>query len=333
MTGVRLVQLARGTERFVAAVEEPRLVLLSGIRSVYDLVARAGGTSIGAVVAGSASAERLQYDDVYEGRSEYRLLPCIDHPESAWRTMVSGTGLTHLASVKRRDAMHAAIQQETDSMRMYRWGVEGGKPALGAAGTAPEWFYKGNGRILRGHGEALQVPAFAEDGGEEPEIAGVYIVDAEGVPRRVGLTTGNEFSDHRFEKRNYLYLAHSKLRTCAIGPELVVDAGFENVPGEVRVERAGSAIWRSAIRSGEANMCHSLANMEHHHFKYEQHRVPGDVHVHFFGADAFSFGDDVELQDGDVMQVAFEGFGRALRNPVRRAEGPEVFWGARPVAL
>jgi hypothetical protein len=67
-------------------------------------------------------------------------------------------------------------------------------------------------------------------------------------------------------------------------------------------------------------MSHNLANIEHHHFKFEGHRRPGDVHVHFFGADAFSFGEGVRLEDGDVMQVRFDGFGRALRNVVRRSE-------------
>jgi hypothetical protein len=31
-------------------------------------------------------------------------------------------------------------------------------------------------------------------------------------PRRVGFALGNEFSDHTLEKKNYLYLAHSKGR-------------------------------------------------------------------------------------------------------------------------
>jgi hypothetical protein len=303
------------------------------MNSVYKIAGQAQSTAqpITAIIHASVSSESLLYDEVYSGRSEWRLLPSVDHPDCCCRTVVSGTGLTHLASVKRRDAMHAAVQQETDSMRMYRWGVEGGKPSPGFAGTAPEWFYKGNGGILRAHGEALEVPAFAEDGGEEAEIAGVYIIDAHGMPCRVGMTMGNEFSDHRFEKRNYLYLAHSKLRTCAIGPELVVDPLFDHVAGEVRVERRDLAVWASEIRSGEAVMCHSLANIEHHHFKYAQHRRPGDVHVHFFGADAFSFGDNVELANGDVMQIAFEGFGRPLRNPLHRLTTPEPFWAARSI--
>ena len=37
----------------------------------------------------------------------------------------------------------------TDSMRMFQWGVEGGRPAEGEIGIAPEWFYKGNGSMLR----------------------------------------------------------------------------------------------------------------------------------------------------------------------------------------
>ena len=153
-------------------------------------------------------------------------------------------------------------------------------------------------------------------------MAGVYLIDAEGSPRRIGLTAGNEFSDHLLERKNYLYLAASKLRTCAIGPELVVDGDFDLVPGEVSVARGGRILWSREIRTGESARCHSLSNIEHHHFKFEFHRRPGDLHVHFFGADAFSFGDGVRLEDGDVMQVRFEGFGRALRNPLSRAPLP-----------
>ena len=78
-------------------------------------------------------------------------------------------------------------------------------------------------------------------------------------------------------------------------------------------------------------MCHSLANMEHHHFKFDAHRRPGDVHVHFFGADAFSFGEGIKLEDGDWMQVAFESFGRPLRNRVRVVGGSHALVEVRPV--
>ena len=212
--------------------------------------------------------------------------------------------------------MHTGAQVITDSMRMYEWGVEGGRPEAGQIGIAPEWFYKGTGFILRGHNEPLDIPNFAGDGGDEPEVAGCYVIDWSGVPRRVGFAMGNEFSDHVTERKNYLYLAPSKLRQCSIGPELVVGGDFTDVPGLARVEREGQEIWRKSLATGEAHMCHSLANMEHHHFKFPAHRQPGDAHVHFFGAGAFSFG-ELQLQEGDVMEVAFEGFGRPLRNVVR----------------
>jgi len=322
---MRLVQLIhRDGKRRVAMADEPWLRFIDGAATVYGLAQSAMARLVPLRTAAALSGEKALYDEVYEGRSEWRLLPPVDHPEEAARCYVTGTGLTHQASVKNRNAMHQKSEAETDSMKMFRWGVEGGKPAAGAIGTAPEWFYKGNGQILRAHGETLERPAYAEDGGEEPEIAGVYLIDSTGTPRRLGMAQGNEFSDHKFEKRNYLYLAHSKLRQCALGPELVIAPEFGGeVRGTVAVERGGATLWSREIQSGEANMCHSVANMEHHHFKYALHRRPGDVHVHYFGADGFSFGDGVELREGDVMQVAFAGFGRPLRNRLNVEDGGE----------
>ena len=91
---------------------------------------------------------------------------------------------------------------------------------------------------------------------------------------------------------------------------------FQSITGEVRIQRGAETIWSKKVQTGEANMCHSLQNLEHHHFKFEGHRLPGDIHVHFFGAHSLSFGDGVALRDGDWMDVRFEGFGRPLRNPI-----------------
>jgi hypothetical protein len=321
---VRLIQLAGPAQRRVGVVEDGAAqVRLLRCASVWELAQKALAAGISLAQAAEFSGDRLDYDAVYSGASEWQILPAIDHPDEPARCLVSGTGLSHIRSAANRQAMHAAGEQVTDSMRMYQWGVEGGRPEPGSIGVAPEWFFKGTGSVLRGHNQPLDLPPYAEDGGEEPEVAGIYVIDASGQPRRIGMAAGNEFSDHVVEKKNYLYLAASKLRTCAIGPELVVDAEFGLVTGEVAIERAGSVLWRKAIRTGEQVMCHSLANLEHHHFKFEAHRRPGDVHVHFFGADAFSFGEGVRLEDGDVMQVRWDGFGRPLRNPLRIAPREE----------
>jgi hypothetical protein len=317
---MRLVQLASPAGRRLALVEEPNLTLLDGPASVYDLAVQSLDDGLAIVTAVERLKTRFQipYDPVYNGSSEWRIEPSADFPSEPARCLVSGTGLTHKASAKNRDAMHSSAQPITDSTRMYQSGIEGGKPDDGRIGVAPEWFYKGSGIVLRGHNQPLVVPEHAEDGGEEPEVAGVYMIDKAGTPRRIGLTTGNEFSDHVTERKNYLYLAASKLRTCSIGPELVLDSTFDLVPGEVCIEREGKTIWSRAIQTGENTMCHSLRNIEHHHFKFEAHRRPGDLHIHFFGADAFSFGEGLHLKDGDVMQVRFDGFGRPLRNRVSR---------------
>jgi hypothetical protein len=317
---MRLVQLTHKTAgRRVAVVEEPNLRLISGHCCVYELAqaAIAAGEGLSTIVESGLSKESFPYEDIYRLRSEWRLLPPFDHSQEAARCFVTGTGLTHKASVDNRQSMHADDEIETDSLKMYRIGLAGGRPAPGQIGAAPEWYYKGCGTILRAHGEPLDVPNFANDGGDEAEIAGAYLIGPDGTPCRVGLVQGNEFSDHVMEATNYAYLAPSKLRTCAIGPELIVGGDFAAVLGRIRIERGGEEIWEATLASGEQAMCHSLRNLEHHHFKYVQHRRPGDVHVHFFGADHFSFRDRVRLEDGDVMEVAFQGFGRPLRSPVR----------------
>jgi hypothetical protein len=360
----RIVQLTNGVVRRVALVDEPYL-RLGDADSLYALAAEAIGTStpLSDLVRQRATGEALDYDAIYAGASPWRLLPPIDHPDESSRCIVSGTGLTHIGSARDRHKMHddaarnavaagqtpgqsstpaqaaAAVMTSpqteaeaapvTDSMRMFEAGLVGGRPAPGMIGVAPEWFHKGTGSMLRAHGEPLDVPSYAEDGGEEAELAGVYIIDPEGRPRRIGLAAGNEFSDHRFERKNYLNLAGSKLRACSLGPELVLAPAFDAaIPGEVWIERAGTRVWWKRIASGEAEMSHSLRNIEHHHFKFEDHRRPGDVHVHFFGAHSLSFGEGIALRDGDVMVVHFDGFGRALRNVVRVDSTPE-----RPVEV
>jgi hypothetical protein len=327
---MRLVQITHPSlGRRVALVENSTLHLLGTHRSVYAfaMAATETGRGLQELILSDVSDLSVDYDEIYALKSEWTFLPSFDHPVEPACCLVSGTGLTHLASAANRDAMHAAATI-TDSMKMYNLGVERGRPAEGETGAAPEWFYKGTGTMLRGHGAPLTVPHFAEDGGEEPELAAVYVIDHKGHPRRLGLTPGNEFSDHKVEKQNYLYLAHSKLRPCAIGPELVLDPDFSLVHGTVTIERDAAIVWTKEISTGDQRMCHSLANIEHHHFKYESHRRPGDAHVHFLGAGAFSFGEGIELEDGDQMVIDWTGYGRALRNPIR-IEEPH----ARPIIV
>ena len=196
--------------------------------------------------------------------------------------------------------------------------LQGGKPDGESRGVAPEWFYKGNGLNLRSHRQDLEIPAFALDGGEEAELVGCYLIDDNGVPWRLGFAIGNEWSDHATETINYLYLAPSKLRACAVGPELVIGHGFENLDVRCSVTRDDDLIYDSGdLKSGEQYMCHSLRNCEDHHFKYPLHREPGDVHLHFFGTSKLSHSErDWKYQAGDEIRVTVADFSRPLINVV-----------------
>ncbi|HEY5598880.1 MAG TPA: AraD1 family protein [Kiloniellales bacterium] len=317
---MHIVQLLDGKgKRRVGAIEGGGIRLLNRVGRTIDLAQMAikQGRSLAAMANLLAGGT---VEDYAAALKEKRLLVPADHPDPA-HCLVTGTGLTHLGSAAARDKMHqklsGATEELTDSLKMFKLGLDGGKPARGKAGVQPEWFYKGDGSALVGPGAALERPAFALDGGEEPEIAGIYLIGPTGKPHRLGFALGNEYSDHVMERRNYLYLAHSKLRQCAIGPEMIVGNLPPHVEGKSRIRRKGRVIWEKPFLTGEANMSHTIANLEFHHFKYDGFRRPGDLHVHFFGTGTLSIADGIETQDGDEFEIEAPAFGAALRNRLK----------------
>ncbi len=322
---MRLVQLREtdGRRELAVLAEDGSARLIEGVCTSYEL-------------AGRAIAERLTLEgmaqklglggavDIRQALAEKRVLAPLDHPDPA-HLVVTGTGLTHLGSAEGRDAMHKKLSGAageaplTDSMRMFKLGLEGGKPAPGQTGVQPEWFYKGDGDSVVAPEHAFSSPAFAQDGGEEPEIVGLYLIGADGTPHRLGFALGNEFSDHVTEKFNYLWLAHSKLRQCSFGPELRTGPLPAAVTGASRVRRGNAVIFDKPFLSGEENMSHTIANLEAHHFKYQGFRRPGDVHVHFFGTATLSFSTGIKTQDGDVFEIEADAFLFPLRNTLGTA--------------
>jgi hypothetical protein len=312
-------------ERAVIAAQGDAAHFVPGFATIRALAlhAIAQGISLTAAVEAAGRGDAIDIAAEFEAN---RLLAPIDHDDDA-HIQLTGTGLTHLGSAEGRDKMHreaAAAEKQTDSMRMFLEGLEGGKPVAGAVGQQPEWFYKGDGSQLVGPTDPLVMPAFAQDGGEEPELAGIYLIGEDGTPYRLGLALANEFSDHVTERHNYLWLAHSKLRQAALGPELLVGAPPEHIEGASRILRDGDVIWEKPFLSGEGNMSHSFANLEHHHFKYDLFRRPGDVHVHFFGTATLSFSDGVQTQEGDMFEILAAPFTLPVRNPLKRAEAVQV---------
>ena len=317
---MRLIQFETAhAQRHVGVVEGDLIQIVRNTASMRELALAAirNQRSLGAEVLERGldnSNERYA-----QALDECRVLPPLDHEDPA-HCLVSGTGLTHLGSASTRDKMHQQKIDDaatlTDTARIFQWGIEGGRPAPGTAGVQPEWFYKGDGSIVIRPGQPFQTPAFAEDAGEEPELAGLYVIADDGQPYRLGFAIGNEFSDHVMERRNYLYLAHSKLRNCSFGPELRVGELPRHLDGISRIRRDGQVIWEKAFLSGEDNMCHSLENLEYHHFKYAQFLRPGDVHIHFFGTATLSFADQVKTAEGDVFEISLPEFGAPLRNGI-----------------
>lgn len=303
----------------VVAREGSEAYVVNNAASLLDLVneAIAGGISLIECITHHGLGDPV---DLAQAYSDGNLQLPISHSDPV-HMHLTGTGLTHLGSASTRDAMHAkadepADENLTDSMKMFQMGLKDGRPEDGKIGVQPEWFYKGNGTMAVAPGQALISPSFAEDGGEEPEIAGIYVIGNDGTPFRVGFALANEFSDHVTERVNYLFLAHSKLRPCSFGPEILIGELPADVQGSSRIVRGGETHWEKPFVSGEANMSHTLANLEHHHFKYDVFCQPGDVHVHMFGTATLSFADGIKPKDGDVFEIQSDTFGLPLRNPL-----------------
>ncbi|MBL1436736.1 MAG: GguC protein [Rhodobacteraceae bacterium] len=304
--GKKAVVARNGTEAFV----------VQNSTSLFELVneAIASDCSLVDCISRHGMGEPIDLD---LASAENRISLPIDHPDPT-HMHITGTGLTHLGSATTRDAMHTKVAdaEMSDSMKMFQMGLKDGRPAAGQIGAQPEWFYKGNGTMAQAPGRPLVSPGFAKDAGEESEIAGIYVIGNDGTPFRVGFALANEFSDHVTEKENYLFLAHSKLRPCSFGPEILLGELPADINGTSRILRDGQVLWEKPFLSGEMNMSHTLANLEHHHFKYDVFRQPGDVHVHMFGTATLSFADGIETRGGDVFEIEAKDFGLPLRNPL-----------------
>lgn len=329
---MRIIQFVnKHGARSVGIVNGRSIDVIADVASTRELALRAiaEGNSLERQSQLLRSRDQEDYEAIL---NDQRILVPLDHEDPA-HCLISGTGLTHLSSANTRDKMHQTLFNDentlTDTMRMFKWGMEGGRPDTGKPGTQPEWFYKGDGDIVVAPGASFPFPDFAEDAGEEPEITGLYIIDSQGQPYRLGFALGNEFSDHIVERKNYLYLAHSKLRYCSFGPELLLGTLPTHLTGLSRIRRAGRIIWEKEFLSGEDNMCHTIENLERHHFKYNQFLRPGDVHVHFFGTSTLSFADSVKTQLDDTFEISVPEFGEPLINGIHEEKSRILYSGVK----
>ncbi len=322
MSAPRLIQYhSPDGERHVGVVRDQHAIEeLASTSSILELSCRAESSrkTLASIIADCERSSLIDYQELID---KQLLLPPIDHPDPTHLTL-SGTGLNHKGSAITRDEMHGGSGESsepdeavlTDSTRMFLIGLDGGKPPSGLIGSAPEWFYKGNGHSLVSPERQLELPGFAGDGGEEAEAVAIYLIGSDQLPRRIGFALGNEFADHVIERQNYLYLAHSKLRTCSIGPELLIGALPDHIEGEVRIRRNKEILWQASFQTGESHMTHSLSNIEHHLFKYDLFRRSGDVHCHFLGAPVLSCAYGIKPETGDQFEIESPLFGRPLRN-------------------
>jgi hypothetical protein len=125
---LRLLQhRSDGGERSVIAARDDAAHVVPGFATIRALALHAIAQGKGLAQA----VEEAGRGDSIDIAGEYaagRFLAPIDHEDDA-HVLMTGTGLTHLGSAEGRDKMHreaAAAEKQTDSMRMFLEGLEGG---------------------------------------------------------------------------------------------------------------------------------------------------------------------------------------------------------------
>jgi hypothetical protein len=129
----RVLQIKKGSFRRVGLVDEPHVRLLDGCYSIYVLaqIAIEVPKKLSEVAHPRRPSDKLGCEPIYAGGSEWQTLPAIDLPQVSACCLISGTGLTPIGGARGRQSVHATVTEDlTDSVKMFRWGVEGGRPRM-----------------------------------------------------------------------------------------------------------------------------------------------------------------------------------------------------------
>jgi len=333
MAGPRLLQFRRAdSSRAVGLVESAsRVRVLVGCDTTYALAygAIAQGVPVATRARELVGDECVDYEDLIGSRS---VLVPMDHPDPT-HLLVSASGLTHLGSERTREQLRRALEDDeaklSDSLRLFKLGLDTGHAEDGLPGTAPEWHYKGTGHSLVHPWQDFPVADFASDASEEPELAGIYLIGPEGCPHRIGFALANELTDHAIERRNSGWASRAKLFASSFGPELLLGELPTHIEGLSRITRKGRRRWEKPFLTGEQHMVHAIRNIEYHHFKHDQFLVPGDVHVHYFGTATVSFAEGIKVDASCTFEISAPPFGRPLVNGLRRVAPAFQFGGVK----
>ncbi len=202
-------------------------------------------------------------------------------PSNPMMGVVSGAGLTHRRAIRSRG---------------LSW-----KDALA---IQPEWFYKGNGCILKTNDDDLIVPSFAGNGVEEIEIVALYYITRDKMPMRVGWTLGNEFYDRLSRKKHPNYLAQAKLMNCSVSAFVHLGEIPSSVTADVSIiNNDRQVVWSRKLSTGLDSIIYPLEELEDLLFRHDQFCQPGMLHYLYLGSDVASFMDNKQLTDGDQIEV------------------------------
>ncbi|WP_031069675.1 hypothetical protein, partial [Streptomyces sp. NRRL WC-3742] len=196
-----------------------------------------------------------------------------------------------------------------------KWGGESAPE--GGEFVPPRWFFKGFGEWAKLPGEPLTVPAEPVALIEEPEIALVFVNDADGYPHYAGYTFGNDLCDIGLHRKEPGYNPYCKLCDTALAPTLFLGPPPRTFTGRTTITRGGATAWEGPFEAGGDALYHRINDMVDHLFTFPAVRRPGLVNYVLLGADEASFHDGFRIEDGDTIAIDVKSHGVAFENTVR----------------
>ena len=209
----------------------------------------------------------------------------------------------------------AAAGQLTDSMRCTSPASKAADPAAGRVGVQPEWFYKGTGADPAGPRRAARATRVRRRRRRGAGGRRRYVIDDAGRPCALASPPATSSPTTSWKRKNYLYLADSKLRECRDR------AGARRRRAVSQPDRRGDhpprrrRPWTARDPSPARNTwptrwpTSSTTTSSTRPTACRARRTSTSS-----APPRSASAPRVQFTDGDVMEVAWEGLGRPLRN-------------------
>ncbi|MEE6666161.1 hypothetical protein PS423_01955 [Pediococcus acidilactici] len=164
-----------------------------------------------------------------------------------------------------------------------------------------DWYYKGNGNVLRKDGDYLVLPLYGLWGGLETEILMVHLINENLEPVYLGYTLAIDFTNTGLRRRNKSLKNLSHISQTMVANEIATSSFPEYDIAHTNITRGGKVIWNSDASAGKRNMWMNPKKLINFLFRNKEILLPGMIFYTLTGATMSSDKAGIHLKKGDKI--------------------------------